>query len=262
MWEASTIELGDFMLHVDRRDRNIVKKLALYGDYENHVQRLLVSLATPGSVVIDVGANIGLHTLPLARRVGTTGQIIAFEPDPNNYQLLLRNIRANGLTNISVHRLALSCESGTALLYQSWKNRGGLSLREENVDRDGPPIAPVAVETIAGDTLLASLERPISLIKIDVEGAEPLVLQGLSATLRHQPQAKLVFEFWPRFLRSFRVDSLEFLGQLEGQGFCLSVVDSEVQRLIPAGAREIVEWGETAESALNLLAIRGVRPEA
>jgi FkbM family methyltransferase len=252
----TVVDLGDHVLHVDPRDRVLGKKLALYGEYEQYTQELLLSLAAPGSVVVDVGANIGLHTIPLARRVGPKGTVIAFEPDPDNFQILCRNIRVNSVSNVCTYKLALSSGSGAALLYQSWENRGGLSLCKRNVESRGPQMRPVSIETVAGDDLLLNTDKPISLVKIDVEGAEPLVLWGMEKTLLHNPSVKILFEFWPHYVRNLNVDPFGFLSQLERDGFCLKIVDSTGRRLIQASAEELVHRGEFSDRVLNVLAAR------
>ena len=253
---SDTLHLNGFVLHLDPRDRVIAKKLALYGEYEDFVRELLLSLAVPGTIVVDVGANIGLHTLGLSRRVGADGRVIAFEPDPDNHRILLRNIDSNSLKNVCAHKLALSSGTGTAPLYQSLENRGGLSLSQENTVNTGSYMAPVLVETVVADEFLADLDRPISLVKVDVEGAEPMVLQGMRETLMRNPSVKIVFEFWPRYIRNFQVDPLTFLTQLEEQRFSFSIVDSDARRLIPTDASKLVALGERSSTAMNVLAQR------
>ena len=253
---SSTLRFRDFLLHVDPRDCVIAKKLSLYGEYEEYARYLLCSLCIPGTVVVDVGANVGLHTILLSQMSGDDGGVVAFEPDPDNYRLLQSNIMDNGLTNVITYPQALSNETGYALLYQSSDNRGGLSLRAENTDNGGEPLDPVKVETVVGDDLLSDLDRPISLIKIDVEGAEPLVIQGLKKTLKRNPTAKIFFEFWPRYVRGFDVDPIGFLEGLEKEGFGLSIVNTEAHTITELSAREIVKTGKESPNALNILAAR------
>ena len=120
----------------------------------------------------------------------------------------------------------------------------------------GSYMAPVLVETVVADEFLADLDRPISLVKVDVEGAEPMVLQGMRETLMRNPSVKIVFEFWPRYIRNFQVDPLTFLTQLEEQRFSFSIVDSDARRLIPTDASKLVALGERSSTAMNVLAQR------
>ena len=120
----------------------------------------------------------------------------------------------------------------------------------------GSHMAPVLVETVVADEFLAKLERPISLVKVDVEGAEPLVLQGMSETLMRNPSVKILFEFWLRYVRNFQVDPLTFLTQLEEQGFTFAIAVSDARRLIPTDALKVVALGERSSTAMNGLAER------
>ena len=250
-------KLDDFEIELDSRDRTIAKNLELYGQYEEYIANTLKSAAIPGTMVIDVGANVGLHAIPLAQKIGNRGQVIAFEPDPDNYRLLCNNIERNGLTNITTHRLGLSFEQGTALLYQSTANRGSLSMRRENVQDWGEQtLEPVEIRLEVADQILQDSTRPISLIKIDVEGAEPLVIRGMKNTLKQNPDAKLIFEFWPRLIQQFDIDPLEFLHELEQEGYSLKLIDEERREIIPLTADKIVGLGSKLNFALNLVAER------
>jgi FkbM family methyltransferase len=254
--DTSEIRVRGHVLRIDPQDLNIGKKLALYGEYEQYLQEVLLSLAVSGSAVVDVGANIGLHAIPLSDRVGPAGQVLAFEPDPRNYELLLTNTDRNNSKNVVIFNTALSSDRATALLYQSSTNRGGLSLCEANVDKVGVKIPPIHVQTAPGDDFLANLERPLSLVKIDVEGAEPLVLRGMKGTLRRNWDVKIVFEFWPQYVRNFNVDPLAFLNELEEDQFKFSIIDGRIRTLKPATVQTIIQEGEASDTALNILAAR------
>jgi FkbM family methyltransferase len=255
LFRSNIVRVGDFTLEVDRRDRNIAKKLALYGEYERYYQTVLMHHAKLGSTVIDVGANIGLHTIPLARKVGSAGRVIAIEPDPENFLLLIRNTQRNGVNNVTAYPVALSSKPASGLLYQSDTNRGGLSLCEQNVEDPTFARKAVEVEVVVGDSLLGNVTPNISLIKIDVEGAEPLVLEGMEKVLDRNPHTVLAFEFSPRYVVNFQQDPLEFLLKLERNGFGLTVIDEQEQRLVDGDANSILHLGVNSEGVLNILAI-------
>jgi tRNA G37 N-methylase Trm5 len=92
--DSHIVEIEGFSIELDRRDVNIARRIILYGDFEGYHRQLLLEHARPGSTVLDIGANVGLHTLPLSRRVDG-GQVVAFEPDPANFALLERNLERN-----------------------------------------------------------------------------------------------------------------------------------------------------------------------
>ena len=89
-------------------DPIIGASLKEYGEWAQAEIDLLLDLIEPGSVVIDVGAFIGTHTLAFASQVGAHGQVYSFEPQPDHFQLLQRNVAENGLTNVKLFSLGLS----------------------------------------------------------------------------------------------------------------------------------------------------------
>jgi predicted O-methyltransferase YrrM len=96
--------------------------LLFRGDYEPHLTRIWSQLATKGGVAIDVGANIGAHTLTMAKCVGPQGRVLAFEPNPLVRQVMVRNLALNGITQVDV----FECGLGSA--------RGSLPLRVPKQD--------------------------------------------------------------------------------------------------------------------------------
>lgn len=250
------VDFRGFILEVDPRDRLIAKKIALYGGFEEYLGDLLIALSKPGSVVVDIGANIGIHTLPLAHSVGHDGRIVAFEPDPDNYVILQRNIQRNQLANVQVHQVAVSSQTGEAQLYQDAINRGALSLNANNVKCDARRPGSVAVKTVSADDLLTAYDNRISLIKIDIEGAEPLALAGLEKTLAANPDVVLVFEFVPRYIRHFGFDPGELLSGLESRGFCLGVIDEAARRVNLLDSNELLALAESTANDLNVIASR------
>ncbi len=143
----------------------------LYGGWEPSLQRLLTRLVPVGSVVYDVGANFGIHTLLFSRLVGEQGHVYAFEPVPDIAEELDRNLRLNKIANVTIVRQALSDHVGMAAF-----------------DR-GPHAGAGHLSTTTGGDLmveLTTLDRfalqpghsPPNLLKIDAEGAESKVLAG------------------------------------------------------------------------------------
>ncbi len=150
-------------------------------------------------VFVDVGANIGKYTVMVARKLGSRGKVVAIEPEPENFRLLQKNIELNGLTNVIPVRLACFEKNGPANLYIDSANPGGHSIMTSDAMPMGHTIHDdnKSIE-VDGDTLDHILQEfalgPISLIKIDVEGAEARVLAGATSTLERRP--KLIFEAW------------------------------------------------------------------
>jgi FkbM family methyltransferase len=154
---------------------------------EERILDLLVSFLGPGDVVYDVGSNVGLYAVLLAKRVGAQGLVVAFEPQEQNYIHLQENLKLNGLENVRSYRKALGDRGGRAKLYAS-EVIGSSSLVQQQ-PRDA--VAAV-VDVSTGDDLVALEHLPVPrVVKIDVEGYEYAVICGLRETLS-QPGCELV----------------------------------------------------------------------
>lgn len=161
----------DGVMLFNRNDRFIGRSLALYGEYGGGEHKLFRQLLRPGDVMVDAGANIGVHTLFCARIVGPRGLVHAFEPQRVVNQMLSANMALNDITWVHCHHRALGRAPGTAFVppidYGTLNNFGGIAL---NSDNRGEPVAVTTLDSLE----LASCR----LIKIDVEGMEAEVLEG------------------------------------------------------------------------------------
>ena len=142
-----------------------------------------------GDVFYDIGANIGVYTLPAAARVGDEGRVVAFEPHVANTASLLRNVAANGYENrVTVISSALDSRDGFfPFRYSDWGSGSAMSQLDASVDTFGNPLAHVAVElkhATTIDSLLAAGAIPAAThVKIDVDGNELRVLEGMLGLL-------------------------------------------------------------------------------
>jgi len=159
-------------------------KIARQGLYEKENLLLLLALLKqiPSPVVLDIGANIGNHTLAFAT---VASQVHAFEPLPHIFNLLQDNISRNQLANVTAYPLALSDQAGEDTLYMVLKGNFGAS----SFDKRTSGVEPVRVSKVIGDAWLESCALPKpDLVKIDVEAHEVFVLRGLRHTLEtHLP---------------------------------------------------------------------------
>jgi len=190
------------------------------GMLETSVQEAMVRHLGTGGVLYDVGANLGFFSLLGARLAGPEGHVYAFEPAPENVQALRRHIGLNRIENLAVREQAAAAESGRGRLQlvddRSWSKLEGYG-QHPGTER------VVDVELVAIDELVASGElRPPSVVKIDVEGAELAVLEGMTATLeRHQPavicEVHGTHEAFAAFMRArgYRVVNLEGVRPIE-----------------------------------------------
>lgn len=154
-------------------------------EYEDHVAHVIEECLGRGDVFYDAGANVGIFAFMAATLVGEKGAVYAFEPEPNNVLCFQRSLESAPVHNVELHDIALGGEDGN----MTFDRRGGafsgrLVDSEDEIESDG--VCEIQVRSI--DSLLAAGMPPPSLIKIDVEGGEGLVLEGAKETLRaHKP---------------------------------------------------------------------------
>jgi FkbM family methyltransferase len=144
------------------------------GSYEADKQVLFDEIVKADSVVYDIGANVGFYSLMAARRVGPSGKVYAFEPVPRNLMYLRKHLQLNHVSNVTVIEAAVSDRMGCTFF-----DEGPLSVQGFISDK-----GQLEVETVSLDGLIEQgrLQDP-DYLKIDVEGAEALVLSGGRAML-------------------------------------------------------------------------------
>jgi FkbM family methyltransferase len=162
-----------------RGDNVIGRCLAKYGEWAELEIQFLCQFITPASVVLDVGANIGTHTLPFARGAAC---VYAFEPQPTVFHLLQTNIEKNGLTNVKLFNTGVSQSRGPLLMprrdYAQSDNFGAVTLSQPGITGGGADRE--LVHSLAIDDLALS---SCDLMKVDVEGMEFDVLAGAANTI-------------------------------------------------------------------------------
>jgi len=178
----------DFSLYISPTNGFIDKHIFLYGTYEPFMLDLISKHLDRGMTFIDIGANIGQHSMYAASIVGETGSVHSFEPIPYLCKQLEDSIKHNHFENIiHTHACALGKTEGTEKLHVS-KNIGGSSLV---TDDDTKEVITVHIKN--GDRELEKLSQ-VNLVKIDVEGYEYEVLRGIEKTLlKHKPMILLEF---------------------------------------------------------------------
>lgn len=152
----------------------------LLGTNEPHLQKAIRQYVSAGDTVYDVGANVGYVSLSLAKRVGPRGRVIAFEPMPQNIEAFRRNIELNGIDNVRLLEYAASDRAGEAVIRMA-ENPLTASLVWH---RNNLAATELSIHTVSVDELVESgdFARP-KFVKIDVEGAEGFVLQGMRRTI-------------------------------------------------------------------------------
>jgi FkbM family methyltransferase len=157
-------------------DRYIGRSLDVYGEYSEGEIELFRQIIKPGQRVIEVGANIGAHTVFLAQHVGLEGSVLAFEPQRIVFQTLCANMAINSITNVQCLLLAVGARAGAlkvpVLDYLSENNFGGLNLESPGL---GETVGVIAIDDL-------NLSK-CHFLKVDVEGMEEQVMAGAAKTI-------------------------------------------------------------------------------
>jgi FkbM family methyltransferase len=161
----------------------------VYGELDTQIIRDEIK---EGDIVIDVGANIGYYTLIFAQLVGKTGKVFAFEPESKNFEILKKNVKINNYNNVIVEQKIISDKSGKMKLFISDSDIVG-----HRIQQMGNFKKFIEVESVTLDEHMKklNLDKKINFIKIDVEGAEPKVLQGAKKILEQNSKLKIFTEF-------------------------------------------------------------------
>jgi FkbM family methyltransferase len=173
---------NDLKLRVDVRDIIGVNVWHRPKFFNKNQRKLFCAAITPGSVVLDVGANVGVYTL-LAAKLGA--RVFAIEADPRNLKMLRHHVHLNGFDDrVTIFPIAVGDQEGTVTLFHSEGNCGHSNLFEGT--------DPVQVPCQKID----SLGLPaIDVCKMDIEGSELRALRGMDETIKHSPKMKMLVEY-------------------------------------------------------------------
>jgi len=251
-----TAHADGHIFFVNAADTGIAPPLIMHGIFAPGETAALAALLKPGMAFVDVGANIGYFSLLAARAVGPRGRVYAFEPEDENYELLVKNIKANGYENVTPVKQAVSDSAGETTFYLRDDNLCAHSM----VPRTGGKT--VIVPTVTLDEYFK--DKKVDVIKVDVEGAESSVLRGMHALLQTQKNITLVVEFYPKALRRSGADPEQFLTGLADLGFTLSAIVEEPGALpkeIPPSDFPALAKGIGIHKLVNLICRRDVHSE-
>jgi len=162
------------------------------GSYEPQEIRFFRSMLKPGDTALDIGANFGLYTILAAKQVGREGRVLAFEPNPNSLRYLRLNILLNRQSRIEVVPVALSNEEGeTEFICVSQGAYSALKVGETPGTTSAITVRQTTLDAIAAAESLYLVD----FVKMDVEGAELLVLQGGEEFFSRIPRPLVMCEF-------------------------------------------------------------------
>lgn len=209
---------GKYKFFYLENDRYIGQRIALE-KYEPYETQLILRQAKGGDVVVDVGANIGYYTVLLADKVGKNGKVYAFEPDITNFEILVKNIKENGLENVVAVNAGIGSKSETKILYKSEENLGDHKLYDQNLPVDkstsslknGRSLKTETVKIINLDKYFGN--KKIDLLKIDTQGWEPEVIGGAKKIIKRDKPV-MFLEYSPASYKVAKLDGKKMMENL------------------------------------------------
>jgi len=231
-------EVQDIIVGVPGNEWRMAAYHAFRGPLEPGLTKYFRRILKPELVVVDVGANVGFYTLLAAKQLQGHGKIYSFEPTPRTYRILRDNVQINGLLElgmIELYQLAVTDRKGSAQLSVYDADCGHNTLfGDEQANRQ------IEVSTTSLDEILEDRQQ-VDIVKIDAEGAEPLVFRGMRGVIQRNPAIRIVLEFAPSLLQRAGTRPLDFLREIESAGFDVRRIHDEHGDLLPATPEELTE---------------------
>jgi FkbM family methyltransferase len=221
-----TAEPGAVFL-LDPRDL-VERSILESGDWQPEIWSALSGGLPEGGVLLDVGAHIGYFSIRAAVKIGPKGRVVAFEPDPRTLKSLRANVAASNAANVTIEGIACTDREQVLTFYASNSlNTAQSSLSRQNATISLAPPEPFTVPGRPIDSVVRELglER-VDVVKVDVEGAELLVLRGAVETLgRFHP--RLIIEVNPKLLANFQATPEDVFNLIKSVGYTQGAVISE-----------------------------------
>lgn len=227
----STFDDANLAFLVEADDRLVVPRFFIEGKHEAEITDFFTSRVRNDSNCLDVGANFGYYTCLMARRA-LGGKTIGVEPDYKLFELLRDNIYINGLEAVAAPMHAAAAQNeGTLTLYRRLTRSGNTSVireSEEKIRNLGEAASEsFEIRCMPLDMLLPQFDGRLDYIKIDVEGAEPLVLSGAHQAIANNPHIRIVMEWAPNQIRAAGFDIAQFIRNLTNMGLRASTLEPE-----------------------------------
>ena len=202
-----------------------------FGVSEPDLFRVYNEFLKPGMIVVDAGANIGLHSLFYSKRVGGSGKIYSFEPSKKNFSRLMAHVQYNRVTNIEGLCLALGAKHGSAKIVDNEEDTSRTFL-QSSLSNNGEA-STVTLESLDAFAKFKQVER-IDFLKIDVEGYEAEILAGARDLLTRQVIKVIQVELDERSLDRAGSQKSAVISLLIKNGYCLCSWNSSTKKFEPS----------------------------
>lgn len=233
---VTCVQVGQFLMGIPSEEWRLAMYLSRYGAFEYGTEKCFCNYIREGMTVLDVGANLGIFTLHALSR---GCNVYSFEPTPNTYHLLHENVWVNGFIDsdhVHLNQCAVGAAQGECkfTVYSDLCGHNSMfGVEKENSEL-------ITVPVIALDETFAPGTR-IDAIKIDVEGAEPLVFEGMQRIIQENEGIKIFMEFAPEHLNRAGYVPKEFLEKIEGMGLSIQIIDENNGEIIETEKESLLD---------------------
>lgn len=245
-------------MYLHPNDSVVTPTILSTGSWEAAETARFLRTVKPGDTFVDAGANAGYYTIIGSRLVGDKGKVYAFEPEPKSFALLEKNVRLNGLTNVVLEQKALSNRKGVIKLFIADVNKGDHRIYQP----EGESRPSVDVEAVRLDEYFKGQGRGIDVLKTDTQGAEGLILEGMTGLLEDRTEGPTIFmEFWPYALKELGTDPVALVKTLQSYHYRFYDLNNPnpklgLTRVEPA---DLAAYPVDAFRATDLMLVRGSR---
>jgi len=210
-------------MYLNKNDLVISLQLIKENAWEYEESLMIKEFLKKGMNVIDAGANIGYFTILFSKWIGGEGKVFAIEPESENFQLLVKNIKVNLCKNVIPIQKAISNFNGIVDMFLSEKNKGDHRILDFIANENDKNRKKIRVKCDTLDSIIPK-EQKIDFIKMDIQGSEMLALGGMERILSSNPKIILFIEFWPFAIERSGFDPQSFIQKILNYRFKISTI--------------------------------------
>ena len=224
--------------------------LSIFKIYEPNQTKIVKKYVHEGDVVIDVGAHVGYYTLLMAQLVGKNGKVYSFEPDPVNFELLKKSVEINGFENVILIQKAVSNTTEKIKLFLGDNDSAINRIYDAKL---GDAKKSIDVESITIDEYFKENDKLFNFIKIDSEGSEAKIINGMEKFLTKNRKLIMMTEFFPFLIKKSGDEPKQYLKSLENSGFELYNILDDNKETNKINSESFLKIEPDSEYCTNLL---------
>ena len=238
------VHINGHKIFIDNQDS---LRLSTNHEFEPTAIKVFAKIIKKGDIILDIGANIGFHTLTFAKLVGAKGKVYAFEPDPDNFALLEKNIAANKYRNIIPIQAAVSSKDEEINLFLCQHNSGDHRIYQSDKHTKTVPIKSVKLDSYFKDN------RHLNFLKMDIQGSEGGVIKGMKNLLKLNPNLNIFMEFCPESLSQYGVTAEEVIKILDAHKYRFFDIKDDTKPIKMKSSELLSKYTITRKNSTNIL---------